>query len=150
MRQEKEITDDDILALVDSKMVRGPEAFQLESVQLAYGNISVPTASVRLVRADGSVCEEAACGNGSVDSIYKAIDRATGEEVSLVDYKILSVTHGQDALGEVFVRLQQDDLIVTGRGVSTDVLEASAIAYVRAVNKIMERRGEPTPVSATI
>ncbi|WP_332834970.1 alpha-isopropylmalate synthase regulatory domain-containing protein, partial [Rhodococcus rhodochrous] len=57
-------------------------------------------------------------------------------------YKILSVTQGQDALGEVFVRLQQGDLTVTGRGVSTDVLEASAIAYVRAINKILERRGE--------
>jgi len=146
--KKKEISDDDILALVDAKMVRGPEAFQLESVQLAYGNISVPTASVRLVRPDGSVCEEAACGNGSVDSIYKAIDRATGEEVTLVDYKILSVTHGKDALGEVFVRLQQGDLTVTGRGVSTDVLEASAIAYVRAINKILERRGEVVPVAA--
>ncbi|CAM3377846.1 2-isopropylmalate synthase [Brevibacillus invocatus] len=145
--KKKEISDDDILALVDAKMERGPEAFQLESVQLAYGNISVPTASVRLLRADGSICEEAACGNGSVDSIYKAIDRATGEEVTLTDYKILSVTHGKDALGEVYVRLQQGELSVTGRGVSTDVLEASAIAYIRAVNKILERRSESMPVA---
>ncbi|MDH4617664.1 2-isopropylmalate synthase [Brevibacillus sp. AY1] len=145
--KKKEISDDDILALVDAKMERGPEAFQLESVQLAYGNISVPTASVRLLRADGSSCEEAACGNGSVDSIYKAIDRATGEEVTLTDYKILSVTHGKDALGEVYVRLQQGELSVTGRGVSTDVLEASAIAYIRAVNKILERRNESMPVA---
>lgn len=145
--KKKEISDDDILALVDAKMERGSEAFQLESVQLAYGNISVPTASVRLLRADGSICEEAACGNGSVDSIYKAIDRATGEEVTLTDYKILSVTHGKDALGEVYVRLQQGELSVTGRGVSTDVLEASAIAYIRAVNKILERRNESMPVA---
>ncbi|QRG69240.1 2-isopropylmalate synthase [Brevibacillus choshinensis] len=144
--KKKEISDDDILALVDTKMVKGQEAFQLESVQLSYGNISVPTASVRLLRADGSAVEEAAIGNGSVDSIYKAIDRATGEDVTLVDYKILSVTQGKDALGEVFVRLQQGDLTVTGRGVSTDVLEASAIAYVRAINKILERRGEAVPV----
>lgn len=146
--KKKEITDDDILALVDTKMERGAEAFQLESVQLAYGNISVPTASVRLLRADGSICEEAACGNGSVDSIYKAIDRATGEDVTLTDYKILSVTHGKDALGEVYVRLQQGDLSVTGRGVSTDVLEASALAYIRAVNKILERRSESMAVAA--
>ncbi len=145
--KKKEITDDDILALIDTKIVRGQEAFQLESVQLAYGNISVPTASVRLKRADESVVEEAAIGNGSVDAIYKAIDRATGEEVTLIDYKILSVTHGQDALGEVYVRLQQGELTVTGRGVSTDVLEASAIAYIRAINKILERRGESVPVA---
>jgi len=140
--KKKEISDDDILALVDAKIVPSTELYRLESVQLSYGNLSMPTASVRLARADGSACEEAATGNGSVDSIYKAIDRATGEEVTLTDYKILSVTQGQDALGEVFVRLQQGEISVTGRGVSTDVLEASAIAYVRAINKIVERRGE--------
>lgn len=147
--KKKEITDDDILALVDNKAERETEAFKLESVQLSYGSVSVPTASVRLVRADGSVCEEAAVGNGSVDSIYKAIDRATGEEVTLTDYKILSVTHGKDALGEVYVRLQQGDLSVTGRGVSTDVLEASAIAYIRAINKILARRKESVPATVS-
>ncbi|MBO8164430.1 MAG: 2-isopropylmalate synthase [Brevibacillus sp.] len=140
--KKKEVSEDDIIALVDTKMVAVAEAFKLESVQLSYGNLSVPTASVRLVRQDGTVLEEAACGNGSVDSIYKAIDRATGEEVTLTDYKIVSVTHGKDALGEVFVRLQQGEITVQGRGVSTDVLEASALAYVRAINKIVERRNE--------
>ncbi|WP_400164279.1 2-isopropylmalate synthase [Brevibacillus sp. TJ4] len=147
--KKKEITDDDILALVDNKVEREAEAFKLESIQLSYGNISVPTASVRLACADGSVREEAAVGNGSVDSIYKAIDRATGEDVTLVDYKILSVTHGKDALGEVYVRLQQGELSVTGRGVSTDVLEASAIAYVHAVNKILQRRQEVVPATVS-
>ncbi|WP_134684680.1 2-isopropylmalate synthase [Brevibacillus migulae] len=148
--KKKEISDEDILALVDAKIIGVQETYQLDSVQLSYGNQSVPTASVRLLRADGETCEEAACGNGSVDSIYKAIDRATGEEVTLVDYKIVSVTHGKDALGEVFVRLQQGDVTVQGRGVSTDVLEASAIAYVRAINKIIERRGEPLAVSGKV
>ncbi|NGQ94465.1 2-isopropylmalate synthase [Brevibacillus sp. SYP-B805] len=148
--KKKEISDEDILALVDAKIVGVPETYHLESIQLSYGNLSMPTASVRLKRVDGQVCEEAACGNGSVDSIYKAIDRATGEDVTLVDYKISSVTHGKDALGEVFVRLQQGDLVVQGRGVSTDVLEASAIAYVRAINKIIERRGEPLAVSVEV
>ncbi|MGC5326310.1 2-isopropylmalate synthase [Brevibacillus sp. SYSU BS000544] len=146
--KKKEVSDSDILALLDAKLVEGTESYKLESVQLSYGNLSMPTASVRLVRNDGQVYEEAACGNGSVDSIYKAIDRATGEEVTLTDYKIVSVTHGKDALGEVFVRLQQDGLSVQGRGVSTDVLEASAIAYVRAINKIIERRGESLVASA--
>ncbi len=140
--KKKEVSDSDILALLDAKMVETGESYKLESVQLSYGNLSMPTASVRLVKSDGQVCEEAACGNGSVDSIYKAIDRATGEEVILTDYKIVSVTHGKDALGEVYVRLQQDGISVQGRGVSTDVLEASALAYIRAINKIIERRGE--------
>ncbi|UFJ39203.1 2-isopropylmalate synthase [Brevibacillus humidisoli] len=140
--KKKEVSDDDIIALIDTKMMAVAEAYKLESVQLSYGNLSMPTASVRLIRQDGTVAEEAACGNGSVDSIYKAIDRATGEEVTLADYKIVSVTHGKDALGEVFVRLQQGEITVQGRGVSTDVLEASALAYVRAINKLIERRGE--------
>ncbi|GAA4704476.1 2-isopropylmalate synthase [Brevibacillus fulvus] len=146
--KKKDITDEDIRALVDTKVAAVSETYQLESIQLSYGNLSVPTASVRLVRQDGSTCEEAATGNGSVDAIYKAIDRATGEEITLIDYKINSVTHGKDALGEVFVQLQQGNVSVTGRGVSTDILEASAIAYVRAINKIVERRGES--VAATV
>lgn len=147
--KKKEVSDSDILALVDAKQEESSESFKLESVQLSYGNLSMPTASVRLSKHDGRVFEEAACGNGSVDSIYKAIDRATGEDVTLIDYKIVSVTHGKDALGEVYVRLQQNDLSVQGRGVSTDVLEASAIAYVRAINKILEMRGETLVASAT-
>lgn len=148
--KKKEVSDDDILALIDAKLVTSSEneTFKLETVQLSYGNTTVPTASVRLIRNDGTSIDEAAIGNGSVDSIYKAIDRATGEEVQLVDYRIASVTHGQDALGEVFVRLQQDEIIVQGRGVSTDVLEASAIAYIRAINKIIEKRGEKLVANA--
>ncbi len=148
--KKKEVSDEDILALVDAKIVHEAESFKLDTVQLSYGNTTMPTASVRLIRADGTVAEEASCGNGSVDSIYKAIDRATGEEVTLVDYRIVSVTHGKDALGEVFVRLQQGDIDVQGRGVSTDVLEASALAYVSAINKVIVRRGEPVIATAKV
>jgi 2-isopropylmalate synthase len=140
--KKKEVTDEDILALLDAKVNEIQEAFVLESIQLSYGNLSVPTASVRVRLANGELKEEAAVGNGSVDSIYKAIDRVTGEEVNLDDYKIISVTHGKDALGEVYVRLSQDGISVQGRGVSTDVLEASAKAYIRAINKIISRRGD--------
>ncbi|BAU26899.1 2-isopropylmalate synthase [Aneurinibacillus soli] len=144
--RKKDVSDEDIVALVDSKLSNIPEAFVLENLQLSYGNNSVPTASVRVKTASGEVLEEAACGNGSVDSIYKAIDRVTNEEVTLEDYKILSVTHGKDALGEVYVRLSQGDYAVQGRGVSTDVLEASARAYLRAINKLIVRRGDAVEV----
>ncbi|WP_068792046.1 2-isopropylmalate synthase [Brevibacillus laterosporus] len=140
--KKKEVSDDDILALIDAKMADSEEMYQLDSIQLSYGNQSTPTASVRIIRTDGETYEEAACGNGSVDSIYKAIDRAIGEDVTLIDYKIISVTHGKDALGEVYVRLQQGNEISQGRGLSTDVMEASAIAYVRAINKLIRARGE--------
>lgn len=138
--RKKEVSDEDIIALVDVKIANIPEAYVLESVQLTYTSNGNPTASVAVRLADGSMRQEAAVGNGSVDSIYKAIDRVTNEEVVLEDYKIVSVTHGKDALGEVYVRLKQGDIAMQGRGVSTDVLEASAKAYIRAINKIVARR----------
>lgn len=144
--RKKQVSDDDIIALVDSKLTDVPETFRLENIQLSYGSSSIPTASVRVVKSTGEVLEEAACGNGSVDSIYKAVDRVTNEEVVLEDYKILSVTHGKDALGEVYVRLSQGAITVQGRGVSTDVLEASAKAYLRAINKIIALRGDTVEV----
>ncbi|MEW9670753.1 2-isopropylmalate synthase [Ammoniphilus sp. 3BR4] len=145
--KKKEVSDEDIIALLDAKIVEIPETYVLESLQLSYGNLSVPTASVRVRLANGELKEEASVGNGSVDSIYKAIDRVTEEEVSLDDYKIVSVTHGKDALGEVYVRLSQNGISVQGRGVSTDVLEASAKAYIRAINKIIAKRGDAVAIS---
>ncbi|WP_027417747.1 2-isopropylmalate synthase [Aneurinibacillus terranovensis] len=144
--KKKDVTDDDIIALVDSKLNDIPEMYRLENLQLSYGNNSIPTASVRVQTSRGDVLEEAACGNGSVDSIYKALDRVTNEEVELEDYKIVSITHGRDALGEVYVRLKQGSLIVQGRGISTDVLEASAKAYLSAINKIVALRGDTVEV----
>ncbi|HEY8343522.1 MAG TPA: 2-isopropylmalate synthase [Calditerricola sp.] len=148
--RKKQVTDDDILALVEQRLAHPPEHFTLEGLQLTYGSAFVPTATVRVRTADGAVREEAACGNGSVDAIYKALDRATGEAVELVDYKIASVTDGADALGEVFVRLRQGDVTVQGRGVSTDVLEASAKAYLNALNRLVARRTAPAREAAAL
>jgi 2-isopropylmalate synthase len=142
--KKKDVSDDDIRALVEEKLVRTPEVFVLDAIQLTYGNQSTPTATVRLHRNDGEVIEEAAVGNGSVDSIYNAIDKATKEQVELEDYSIKSVTHGKDALGDVHVVLRQDDISVHGRGISTDILEASAKAYVDAVNRLIEKRKLPS------
>jgi 2-isopropylmalate synthase len=138
--KKKSVSDDDIRALLEEKLANTPEVFVLENLQVAYGNQSVPTASVRIKSADGGVREETAEGNGSVDAIYNAIDKATGEEVHLEDYSIKSVSRGKDALGEVHVVLNQGDVSVTGRGISTDILEASAKAYVDAINRLIDRR----------
>ncbi|GIP38881.1 2-isopropylmalate synthase [Paenibacillus sp. J31TS4] len=138
--KKKDVSDEDIRALIEEKLVAIPEAFTLETIQVSYGNQSVPTATVRLQSLEGTLHEEAALGNGSVDAIYNAIDKATGEKVELDDYSIKSVTHGKDALGEVHVVLLQDGISVSGRGVSTDILEASARAYVDAVNRLIDKR----------
>jgi len=141
--KKKTVTDEDILALIEEKLDDTPEVFSLETIQLSYGNQSVPTATVRIRTMEGDLLEEAAVGNGSVDSIYRAIDKVTKEDVELEDYSIHSVTQGKDALGEVHVVLAQGDISVQGRGVSTDILEASARAYIDAINRLIEKRKSP-------
>lgn len=143
--KKKEVGDEDIRALLDEKLVTIPEVFALETIQVSYGNQSVPTATVRIRLPDGSYVNEVAIGNGSVDAIYKAIDRVTKEEVELGDYSIKSVSHGKDALGEVHVVLKQNGYSVQGRGISTDILEASAKAYVHAVNRLLDKRNSHAP-----
>jgi len=138
--KKKEVSDDDLLALLEERLVDTPEVFKLETLYVTYGNESVPTAKVRIVKEQGQVIVEEAEGNGSVDAIYNAIDKATQEEVTLSDYSIKSVTHGKDALGEVHVVLTQNDVAAQGRGLSTDILEASARAYVDALNQLLDKR----------
>jgi 2-isopropylmalate synthase len=138
--KKKEVTDDDLLALLEERLIDTPEVFKLETIYVTYGNESVPTAKVQILKEENQVIVEEAEGNGSVDAIYNAIDKATQEEVRLEDYSIKSVSQGKDALGEVHVILAQNDIAAQGRGLSTDILEASARAYVDAVNKLVEKR----------
>ncbi|SFS72431.1 2-isopropylmalate synthase [Marininema halotolerans] len=140
--RKKLIEDDDLVSLVEERIGDEEEVYSFETVQVAYGNQSVPTASLRIKdNRDQRLLEEAACGNGSVDAIFKAIDRITNEAWHLEDYRIVSVTHGKDALGEVYVKLSDgEESTVQGRGVSTDVLEASARAYIHGVNRLLARR----------
>ncbi|WP_028546015.1 2-isopropylmalate synthase [Paenibacillus taiwanensis] len=138
--KKKEVSDEDIRAFIEEKLVETEEEFKLETIYVSYGNQSTPSAKVRIVTLQGEVLEQEAEGNGSVDAIYNAIDKATGEDVVLSDYSIKSVTHGKDAQGEVHVVMNQHDVAVLGRGVSTDILEASARAYIDALNRLIEKR----------
>lgn len=140
--RKKEITDEDIIALVEERIGEQVEYFSLLTFHLTYGSHAVPTATLRVKNHTGEIREEAACGNGSVDAIFKTVDRITNEEVELVNYQIHSVTDGRDALGEVSVQLKQHGLVVRGRGVSTDILEASVRAYLDAVNRLLQKQSE--------
>ncbi|MBO7744614.1 2-isopropylmalate synthase [Paenibacillus sp. MWE-103] len=141
--RKKNVSDEDIRALLEEKLVDTPEVYALEQIEVSYGNKSTPNATLRIRVADQGVKETRAEGNGSVDAIYNAIDALTAEAVELEDYSIKSVTHGKDALGEVHVVLKQDEVSAQGRGVSTDILEASARAYVDALNRLVEKRKTP-------
>jgi len=137
--RKKEISDQDLEAIVEEEIRRIPETYHLEYLHISSGTTVVPTATIGLrLEENGELIEEAACGDGPVDAIYKAIDKLTGIKGTLVSYALNATTGGKDALGEVTAKIQgEDKRVVTGRGVSTDVLEASARAYVNAVNKLV-------------
>ncbi|WP_413299815.1 2-isopropylmalate synthase [Bacillus sp. 1P10SD] len=134
--RKKQILDDDIIALVDNQRKNGMEFFKLKSISISYETSSDPRASVQLVNHYDTLLEGISSGNGSVDAIFNAIDQMIDEEIELLDYKILSVTRGKDAQGEVFVQIRMDETLAQGRGMSVDILEASAEAYLSAINRI--------------
>jgi len=134
--KKKYVLDNDIDALVSEKEVEFAQAFELEYYQVSSGNNLTATSTVRLRRQD-DIIEEAACGDGPVDATFNAIDRAIGMEVTLKEYYLKAVTSGKDALGEATARVAKNGKVFTGRGISTDIIEASAKAYISAINKMM-------------
>jgi 2-isopropylmalate synthase len=138
--RKAEITEADLEAIVAEELGAGVvHRFSLVSVDLRGGTRSTPTATVVLGDGDGKVEAEAE-GNGMIDAAINAIAEATQVKGNLLDFNVSSVTAGGDALGDVVVQLEADGHKATGRGVSTDVVEASARAYLNAVNKIVRLR----------
>lgn len=135
--KKKEVTDSDLEALLRQGDFHTEATYVLDYLHVSTGNSTVPTATIRLKR-DEEVFQEAACGDGPIDAIYKAIDRLAQVEMELAEYNIKAVTSGQDALGEVVVRVKHNGNAFVGRGVSTDIIEASALAYLHAVNKVKQ------------
>lgn len=134
--RKREMTDQDLEAIVEDEIRKVPETYKFEYMHISTGTTVVPTATIGLIK-DGEKLEEAACGDGPVDAIYKAIAKVVPMQVTLNNYVINAITGGNDALGEVTVKMQDENKrVVTGRGVSPDVLEASARAYVNAINKL--------------
>ena len=134
--KKKYVMDKDIEALVNEKVLKVPDTYELEYFHISSGNTSIATSTVK-IRRDEEIFEEAACGDGPVDATFKAIDRAIGIEVTLMDYYLKAVTSGKDALGEVTVKIGKNGNVYIGRGLSTDVIEASAKAYINAINKMV-------------
>lgn len=135
--KKKEINDLDLEAIVSDEIKKIPERYALEYSQIFTGSKLVPTATIGL-REEGreELIEAAAYGDGPIDAVFKAVDKLTGLSPELESYTIDAVTGGHDAMGEVIVRLKYNDQIFIGKGASTDVIEASAKAYINAVNKI--------------
>lgn len=140
--KKKEVHDADLEAIMqdESKTVLISETrYQFDHIQIFSGNQITSTATVGITTKDGSVTE-AATGDGPVDATYKAISRITGFSPKLSDYQIRSVTEGMDAIGEVTVKVQEKGRSFIGHGASTDIIEASAKAYINAINKVIHFR----------
>ncbi|MFH1189172.1 MAG: alpha-isopropylmalate synthase regulatory domain-containing protein, partial [Candidatus Omnitrophota bacterium] len=132
--KKKEIFDEDLEAIIDEEILKVPEKIHLVHFHITSGDQVKPTAEIT-IKCNGKIIEEGSTGDGPVDACYKAIDKMTGISGKLMDYQIRSVTRGKDALGEVSVKVESKGKIFSGRGASTDIIEASIKAYVNAINK---------------
>jgi len=135
--KKKEIFDEDLEAIVADEAYTIPAKYELAYMNVMSSLEGIPTATIRLKSESGDIVE-AGVGVGSVDAIYKTIDKMVDAKYQLVDFIVKSVTGGTDALGEVTVKLEAPNgEIYTGRGASLDVVEAAAKAYVNAINKLV-------------
>ena len=155
--KKKTITDADLEALVSDEIFQPHEIFSLDGLQVACGTIGMPTATVRLTGPDGKLYVQAAIGTGPVDAVYKAIDAIVQAPNTLLEFSIRAITEGIDALGEVTVRLKAENgaaprrtspqsgkerrLTFGGHGADTDIIVASARAYLAALNKLLAASG---------
>jgi 2-isopropylmalate synthase len=136
--KKKHITALDLEAIVSEEMRESTESYTLESFEVAAGSHREPHAKVKVGLPSGETSVGEATGDGPVDAIFGAIRQAAGSDAELRQYTVSAVTEGEDALGEVTVMLRAHGRLASGQGVATDILEASARAYVRALSNALE------------
>ncbi|MBL7068425.1 MAG: 2-isopropylmalate synthase [Candidatus Omnitrophica bacterium] len=137
--KKKEIYDEDLETIVEDELSAIPQIYKLQNLRFTSGTDITPNAEVA-IKVGRKTIKKSSTGDGPVDACYKAIDIITGIKGRLLDYSIKAVTSGKDALGEVTIRLKAAAKEVSGRGSSTDIVEASAKAYLDAVNKVAHRK----------
>ena len=135
--KKKDITDRDIESLIAEELRTLTEVYHLDHVEVSCGDHNIPTATVRLIGPDGQSLADAALGTGPVDAVYKAINRIVGIPNRLTEFTVKSITEGIDAIGEVLIRIESEGVTYTGRGAATDIIVASAKAYMNALNRLL-------------
>jgi 2-isopropylmalate synthase len=149
--QKKDIYDEDLITIIQDGMKLIPDTYSLKYVHSAGGNQELSTSVVKLER-NKEVSVHSAYGDGPIDACYKAIDGITGLKGKLLEYNINSVSRGKDALGEVFVHVEFNQQTYTGKAASVDIIDASARAYLNAVNKALyelQRKASPKTIVAS-
>ncbi|MBM3995034.1 MAG: 2-isopropylmalate synthase [Planctomycetes bacterium] len=137
--RKKTVYDADIEALAESVLHTGPAVWTLEAVTCNAGSGTVPCAAVVLWHKDGTIERDACTGDGPIDAVFKTIERITGVYVKLRSFSISSVTGDEDAQGEAQLEAEHKGRILRGRSVSTDIIEASALAYLQVINRALLR-----------
>ncbi|RNF38635.1 2-isopropylmalate synthase [Planococcus salinus] len=150
--RKKQIVEDDLFVLLTDQQIQDKDTpvYELESVQVQYGTANIPTATASAKDPKGEIIHEAATGAGSVEAIFNTLERIVEGKVHILDYRVTSIGKGRDALGEAVINMSYNGETVTGRDVAQDVLEATAKAYLNAVNRqiIKEDQKIPSPVAA--
>ena len=123
--------------------------YKLDHVQVSCGNHDIPTATVTLTNREGESVTDAATGTGPVDAVYEAINRVVQVPNKLTEFRVDAVTEGIDALGDVTIRIEKEGRTYIGRGSDTDIIVASAKAYMNALNRLLaiERSNEVAATS---
>jgi len=137
--KKRKIFDEDLATIVEDEIAMIPEAYKLINFQVTSGRKSVPLANVEIEKGK-KVISATATGDGPIDACFKTIDKAIGHKGRLIDYKVSAVTSGKDALGEASVKVAFKNEVVIGRASSTDVIEASVLAYINAINRLSMRK----------
>jgi len=137
--QKKDIFDEDLETLATSEVTTVPEIYSLVSMNVSSGTDTKPSATLK-INVNGKPVEQTADGDGPVDAIFKAITSITDTKSKLLKYEVKAITGGTDALGEVVCSLEEDDISVSGHGADTDIITASAKAYINALNKLAARK----------
>jgi 2-isopropylmalate synthase len=142
--KKKTITDADLEALVADEFFGPEEIFKLVDLQVTCGSPGMPTATVRMTNPDDEECIGVAVGTGPVDAVFRSIDQVIGQPTTLAEYAVHSITEGIDALGNVTVRIigaEEPARTISGHGADTDIIVASAKAYIAAKNRMIARMG---------
>ena len=140
--KKKTVFDDDIEAIIIDEILRIPDTYKLIYLNVISGSVTVPVATVQ-IEMKGEIIQEAGFGAGPVDAAFKAISTITKTESKLIRFSVNSFTGGTDALGEVTVRLEENGIQVIGQGADTDIIMASAKAFVNALNRLAYRKKHP-------
>jgi 2-isopropylmalate synthase len=140
--KKKNLYDEDLETIVAEVVLRAPDKYKLINMNVVSGSFAIPTATVQM-EVDGEFIKEVGMGDGPVDAAFKTIAKITKTKSTLLKYSVDSITGGTDAQGVVTVQLEEDGKEIVGRGAHTDIIMASVLAYVNALNRLEYLKQNP-------